>query len=87
MKRYGDKVPNFEESNHIIWRAWKRFGVIGFGFLAPMTVGAQIGALIGLTLQLSTLRLFIWMVLGALVWSILLTILVLLGVAGVEAVT
>jgi hypothetical protein len=64
---------------------WRRYGVVGFGIIAPMTVGAQIGAMIGLALNVPGRRLLIWMSIGALLWSILLTVAVLLGVMGANS--
>ena len=61
--------------------------MIGLGLAAPMTVGAQIGAAIGLALNAPPRRLFLWMAIGALLWSITLTTLVSLGVLGVQSVT
>lgn len=67
-------------------RIWSRYGVIGLGLLAPMTVGAQIGAALGLSSNTAPRRLFIWMALGALGWSMLLTAAVLLGVLGAQTI-
>ncbi len=69
----------------LISRAWRRFGVIGLGLLAPMTVGAQTGALLGLSLDVRPRRLLFWMSLGALGWSVLIMLGALLGVAGLSA--
>ena len=70
----------------ILRRAWERYGVIGLGLLGPITVGAQIGAALGLSLNAAPRALFLWMSVGALVWSILLTLAVMLGVLGAQAV-
>ncbi len=51
-----------------------------------MTVGAQIGAAIGLALNGKPRSLFIALSLGGLAWSIALTAAVTLGVLGVNAV-
>lgn len=64
--------------------AWNRFGLAGLALLAPVTVGAQIGAVIGLSLGARPLRLVIAMTLGAALWSILITLAV---VGGLLAVT
>jgi uncharacterized membrane protein YjjB (DUF3815 family) len=50
-----------------------------------MTVGAQIGAVLGLSSNTKPRRLLIWMALGALGWSVLLTTAVLLGVMGAKS--
>jgi hypothetical protein len=69
-----------------IQQIWKRYGIIGLGLASPMTVGAQAGAVIGVTLNVPARKLLLWMTLGALAWSIGLTTAVVLGVLGVRAV-
>lgn len=82
MKRIGNRASANPGSR--LYRIWERFGMIGLGLAAPMTVGAQIGAAIGMALNAPPRRLFLWMVLGGLLWSIVLTVLVSLGVLGVQ---
>lgn len=81
MRRWGNRTSQ----PGLIRRVWSRYGVIGLGLLAPMTVGAQIGAFLGLSSNAAPRRLFIWMALGALSWSVLLTAAVLLGVLGAQS--
>jgi len=83
IRRLGRKADAGGDSR--IRRIWEKYGIIGLGLLAPMTVGAQIGAAIGLALKGKPRSLFLWMSLGALVWSIGLTAAVTLGVVGVNA--
>jgi len=83
MKRFGGKVTT--NPNSIINRAWRRFGVIGLALLAPMTTGAQIGAILGLTLGVPPRRLWVAMSLGAALWAALLTAAVMLGVLGARS--
>ena len=70
----------------LLGRAWARFGVIGLGLLAPMTIGSQLGAGLGVTLDNRPRMVLLWMCIGGMVWSILLTVLVSLGVLGAQAV-
>jgi len=70
-----------------IQKIWKRYGVIGLGLAAPMTVGAQAGAAVGLVLQSKPRQLMLWMVLGALAWSIGLTAAVMLGLMGIQSMS
>lgn len=72
-------------ANNRLRQIWERFGVIGLGLAAPMTVGAQIGAALGLVFNAQPRRLFLSLSFGALVWSIALTALVSLGVLGVQS--
>jgi hypothetical protein len=85
QRRYGRKAVQKSEEESLTRRMWRRYGVVGFGIIAPMTVGAQIGAMIGLALNVPGRRLLIWMSIGALLWSILLTVAVLLGVMGANS--
>jgi hypothetical protein len=68
----------------LIFRAWKRFGVIGLGLLAPVTVGAQIGAVIGLTFNAPPRQLMFWMTVGAIAWSIAVAAAISLGLVAVQ---
>lgn len=58
----------------LITQAWHRFGLVGLALLAPMTVGAQVGAVIGLGLGVQAWRLLLAMTLGAAVWAVVLTL-------------
>ena len=70
---------------HRLSRLWNRFGVIGLGLLAPMTIGAHTGALLGLTLKVKPRTVLLWMAVGALGWSILIMLAALLGLLGMGA--
>jgi hypothetical protein len=60
---------------------WERFGVVGLGLLAPLLVGAPIGAVIGLSLGAPSGRLMIFSSVGVLLWTAILTA---LGAAGIR---
>lgn len=62
-------------------RLFDRFGVVGLGLLAPMTVGSQTGALLGLALSARPRMVLAWMAVGALGWALLITLVALLGQA------
>lgn len=85
MRRWGRKSAD-EQSNGRMQRIWEKYGIVGLGLLAPMTLGAQLGAILGITLNADPRRLFLWLSLGGLVWSVALTVLVSLGVLGAQAV-
>ena len=82
MKRFGGKASS--NPNSTIRRIWDRYGLIGLALLAPVTTGAQIGALIGISLNAPPRRLFVLMSLGGLLWGIIIAVLVSLGVAAVQ---
>lgn len=77
LKRFGGKAAG--NPNSLIRRAWDRFGVIGIGLLAPILTGAQIGAILGLSLGVPARRLVIAMGLGAAFWGVVLTLAVMFG--------
>ncbi|MFQ3567712.1 MAG: hypothetical protein SNJ59_12010 [Aggregatilineales bacterium] len=69
-----------ERDQTFIRRVWDRFGVVGLGLVAPVTIGAQIGAAFGIALYTRPRPLFFALSAGGLLWSILLTGLISLGV-------
>ena len=81
-RRFNKTVSN---PHSLLRRAWNRFGIIGLGLLAPITVGAQIGAVIGLALNAPPRKLFLSMAVGAVLWSIALTLAVQFGLVGVRS--
>ncbi|MBE0690204.1 MAG: hypothetical protein IH587_08810, partial [Anaerolineae bacterium] len=68
----------------LFWRAWDRFGLVGLGLLAPITVGSQIGTLIGLALGVAPARLLTAMAVGGALWSLAIALLVAVGVSVVQ---
>jgi hypothetical protein len=82
LKRFGGKVASNPDS--LLQRAWTRFGVIGLALLAPVTTGAQIGALIGLSLGAPPRKLIWTMSLGAALWGMIITLITALGAAAVR---
>jgi membrane protein YqaA with SNARE-associated domain len=72
-------------SHGLIRRISDRYGVIGLGLLAPLLTGAPIGAVLGLALGVPSGRLLFWMLTGIALWSTVLTLVGVLGIAGYEA--
>lgn len=71
------------QPERLIERIWRRYGIIGFGLLAPGLTGAPIGVALGLFLRAPAARLLFWLLLGVALWSILLTA---AGVYGSEGI-
>jgi hypothetical protein len=67
--------------DQLFWRVWDRFGLWGLGLLAPVTVGSQTAALIGLALGVKPLQLLAATAAGALIWSIVIALVMSLGVS------
>lgn len=83
MKWLG-KDPHAPPSGRM-WALWERYGVLGLGLAAPMTLGAHAGAALGVALRVEPRRLVLSMAFGGLVWSVLLTAAVSLGLIGAQA--
>lgn len=58
---------------------WDRYGVIGWGLLAPLLLGAPLAAAIGVALGAARSRLVFWLGVGAVVWTTVLTVVAVLG--------
>lgn len=68
----------------LVQNTWERFGLLGLAILAPMTVGSQIGAVIGLGFGAHPVRLVLALTLGAAAWASLITMAVQFGVMTVS---
>lgn len=85
----GERVRNWLVHHHagkegkkqpgLIQRIWHRYGTIGLGLLAPLLIGAPLGAALGLALGAPTGRLTIWISLGIILWTTILTVIGTLG--------
>ncbi|NEW04749.1 small multi-drug export protein [Paenibacillus sp. SYP-B3998] len=62
-------------------RIWDKFGIPGLGFLSPLITGAPLGAAIGISLGANPRKLFVWMTIGIVFWSAVLTTAAVLGVS------
>lgn len=67
--RYKDK----DLKKGTFYKIWNKYGIIGLGFLSPLLFGAPLGAALGIALGAERRGLFIWMSIGIVLWSILLT--------------
>jgi hypothetical protein len=82
VERYFKKEEQLQ-SRFLNWML-KSYGTIGYGLLAPLVIGAHIGALFGLILGIPTRGLFVWLSIGTFIWCILFTILATSGLAGIK---
>lgn len=73
-----------DEKRGYIDRIWTRFGVIGLGLLSPLLVGAPLGIAIGITLGAPTKRLTLWIIVGIVSWTVLLTVAGILGLVSIR---
>jgi len=74
------KREKLEERRGLLFRVWQRYGVIGWGILAPLLVGSPLGAALGLVLGAPPRRLLPWLCAGSILWSVVFSLLTVLGV-------
>jgi hypothetical protein len=60
-------------------KVWDRYGVVGWGLLAPLLLGAPLAAAVGVALGAARGRLVFWLGAGAALWTTVLTVAVALG--------
>jgi hypothetical protein len=74
------KVNPHPDPTKLFWRIWERFGLWGLGLIAPVTIGPQATALIGLSLGETPRRIQLALSLGVLPWVIGFAVVAGLGV-------
>ncbi|MFH2108576.1 MAG: small multi-drug export protein [Chrysiogenia bacterium] len=75
------KRQKLEERRGLLFRVWLRYGVVGWGLLAPLLVGSPLGAAFGLVLGAPPRRLLPWLAAGSVLWSVVFSSLTFLGVS------
>jgi hypothetical protein len=73
------KRERMEKRRGLLFRIWQRYGVIGWGLVAPLLVGSPLGAALGLALGAPPRRLLPWLCAGSVLWSAVFSILTALG--------
>jgi hypothetical protein len=70
-----------------IYKIWNKYGIIGLGLLSPLLFGAPLGAAIGVGLGAPKNRLLLWMSVGIVIWSVVLTLVAFYGLLNLESFT
>jgi len=70
-----------------IYEIWKKYGIIGLGLISPLLFGAPLGAAIGVGLGAPKNRLLLWMSVGIIIWSVILTFVGFYGILNLESFT
>jgi membrane protein YqaA with SNARE-associated domain len=73
------KREKLERKRGLLYQVWLRYGVIGWGLLAPLLVGSPLGAAFGLALGAPPRRLLVWLAAGSVLWSAVFSIVSALG--------
>ncbi|MBE2179231.1 MAG: hypothetical protein IAE97_02050 [Chthoniobacterales bacterium] len=78
------RIPVEHDPSKFIWRCWDRWGLAGLGLLAPVTIGPQATAVLGLAAGEKPLRIGAAISLGVLPWCVAFAALAALGVSLVK---
>jgi membrane protein YqaA with SNARE-associated domain len=73
------KREKLEERRGLLYRVWQRYGIVGWGLLAPLLIGSPLGAALGLVLGAPPRRLLPWLAAGSVLWSIVFSTVFALG--------
>lgn len=65
--------------NKLFWRVLDRYGIVGLGLIAPITIGPQLAALVLLALRINPKKIAIAISLGAVPWTLLFASLIATG--------
>lgn len=81
---FGGKIRGFLHKNKpvkdetikhpVITRIWKKYGIVGLGFLGTLTVGAPISIAVGTSLNVNLKKLLSWCCIGVVIRCILFTV-------------
>jgi hypothetical protein len=74
------KIDPRPDPEKLFWKIWHRFGIWGVGLVAPVTIGPQASAILGLALGESPARIQAAVSLGVLPWALGFAILTQAGV-------
>ncbi len=74
------KVSPTPDRSKFIYRIWDQYGLWAMALLAPVTIGPQAGALLGLALGAPRWKLTAALAIGVIPWCILFSVLTALGV-------
>lgn len=74
------KISLKPHEGKLFWRIWSRYGVIGLGLIAPITIGPQLSALFLLTLGEHPRKILGWISFGAIPWVVGLALVTKFGI-------
>ena len=85
MQGNADEAARPNRAVSMVQSAWARYGLIGLALLAPMTVGAQVGAVSGFSVGARPVPLLLAMTLGAALWALALTLAIGAGIVTINS--
>ena len=74
------KIPIERDPTKLVWRIWDKWGLVGLGLLAPVTVGPQVGGILALVVGERPVRILTLLSLGVVPWCVIFACLVGFGV-------
>ena len=74
------RIPVERDETKLVWRIWRRGGLLGLCLLAPVTIGPQATAVIALAVGEKAPRIAGAIALGVVPWCVVFAVLVSFGV-------
>lgn len=82
LQRFG---PKRQRGPHrLVYRVWDRYGVVGFGLVAPLFIGAPLAAAAAIALGATARRVLLWTLAGTVLWTTVVTLAAILGWTGIQ---
>jgi xanthine/uracil/vitamin C permease (AzgA family) len=64
------RIPVTHDPSKLIWKAWSRFGLVGLGLIAPVTIGPQAGCILAMALGEKPWKAALALSLGVVPWCV-----------------
>ena len=64
------RIPTKHDPTKLIWKAWSRFGLVGLGLIAPVTIGPQAGCLLAMAIGEKPWKAALALSLGVVPWCV-----------------
>lgn len=68
------------------YKFWEKYGIPGLGLISPLLLGAPLGAAIGISMGSDLIKLIVWISIGVIIWTTVLTALLWLGIFSIHSV-
>lgn len=64
------RIPVTHDPSKLIWKAWSKFGLVGLGLIAPVTIGPQAGCILAMALGEKPWKAALALSLGVVPWCV-----------------
>ena len=76
----------FSEKTGKTYLFWEKYGIPGLGLISPVLLGAPIGAAIGISLGVKINKIILWMSIGIIFWTAVITTVLHFGLFSIHSI-